>query len=434
MKGAGNVKTAEGSLLTVNDRRRFLRFQSISPKYKVYPKKEDNKNMLSVNSLNDVLKNFYLDVVAKQINCGASPLYDMMEKTSVLCSGRQAIIPVYYGVSGGIKTTSDDGADLPNANPCLRANLTVPLRNVYGVIDITDKALRLTRDNADGIVDVLGTEITAMVNSARHTLNRMLWTTGNGILGTVADLTSHTARNKYPVTDARLFTPGMLVDVYRGQELKHEGIRIVDVNYDTNMLVFSKAVASGEELLQNDVFYVNGSKATELHGLPYLFSSDTQYFGASKTQNGGITGTERALGKALTTEAMQDFLDLLETRSDTTPDLIVCDKALRRDYLQYLETNRTNVDYLNLDGGFKTLSYNGIPLYGEKYCPQGEMYFLKTDNFKMIQLCDWEWLEGNNGSILNRLESKAAYQAVLVKYANYVATVPNSVGRLYSIA
>lgn len=390
--------------------------------------------MLSVKAMDDVLKTFYLDVIAKQINCGASPLYDKIEKTSVNVNGKNATVPVYYGISGALLSTNDDGATLPESCPIMRATLTVPLRNVYGVIDITDKALRLTRDSAEGVIDVLGTEIQGMINSARHSLNRMLWTDGLGKLGTVSDLSGHTSRSKFPVDDVRLFTPGMKVDIYRGSTLIYAGQRIGDVKVDTSQVVFTKSIPTSNPLQAGDTMYAYNSLNNELQGLPYLFDhNDDYYYGQSKSENYGLQGAERELGSALTTEAMQDFLDLLESRSDTTPDLIVCDKKLRRDYIQYLQSNRTNIDYLNLDGGFRTLSYNGIPLYGERFCPSGEMYFLNTDNFKMVQLNNWEWLEGSNGSILNRLDDKAGYQAVLVKYCNYVATVPGSMGRLYGV-
>ena len=390
--------------------------------------------MLSVKAMDDVLKSFYLDVVSSQINRGASPLYDKIEKSSVTVNGKNALVPVYYGVSGALLTTNDDGATLPDSCPTMRATLQVPLRNVYGVIDITDKALRLTKDSPEGVIDVLGTEIQSMINSARHSLNRMLWTNGIGKLGTVTDLSSHTSRSRFPVDDIRLFTPGMKIDIYRGSEIIHVGVRITDVRIDTKQVVFTKSIPTDTPLETGDVFYAHNSVNTELQGLPYLFDpNDDMYYGQSKSDNFGLKGVSRNLGATLSTEAIQDFLDLLETTSDTTPDLIVCDKKLRRDYIQYLQSNRTNIDYLNLDGGFKTLSYNGIPLYGERFCPTGEMYFLNTSNIKMVQLNDWEWLEGTSGSILNRLDDKAAYQAALVKYCNYVVTIPNSIGRLYGV-
>ena len=387
--------------------------------------------MLSVKSLDDILQSFYLDVVSKQINSGASPLYDRIEKSSVNVNGKNAMVPVYYGINGALQSTNDDASTLPEASPTLRATLQVPLRNVYGVIDITDKALRLTRDNAEGVIDVLGTEIQAMINSARHSLNRMLWTTGSGFLASISSLEGHGSRIRFPVSDIRLFSPGMKVDIYRGADLIHVGYRIADIIYDESMIQFINPIPMDSPLQEGDTLYAHNSVNTELQGLPYLFNEDDdEYFGQSKYENYGLQGTVRSIDSDVSTGAIQDFLDLLETRSDSTPDLIVCDKQVRRDYISYLQSNRTNIDYLNLDGGFKTLSYNGIPLYGEKFCPIGDMYFLNTDNIKMVQLNDWEWLQGTNGSILNRLDDKAAYQAVLAKYCNYVCTIPSTIGKL----
>ena len=61
------------------------------------------------------------------------------------------------------------------------------------------------------------------------------------------------------------------------------------------------------------------------------------------------------------------------------------------------------------------------------------MYFLNTPTLKLVQLNDWEWLEGENGSILNQLDRKAVYTATLVKYANFVAAYPRGQARLKGI-
>ncbi|MBO7178369.1 MAG: phage major capsid protein [Clostridia bacterium] len=390
--------------------------------------------MLSVEALDDVLKSFYLEVVSSQINCGASPLYDKIEKSSVNVNGKNAIVPIYYGINGSLLSTNDDGATLPESCPTMRATLEVPLRNVYGVIDVTDKALRLTKDNVDGVIDVLGTEIQAMINSARHSLNRMLWTDGLGYLGTVSVINEDDDM-VFGVDDVRLFIPGMKVDIYRGGTKIYAGKRIASVFPDNSEIGFTTFIPPESNLRVGDRIYACNSVNTELQGLPYLFAEDDDiYFGQSKMENYGLQPAQRDLGEELTLDAMQDFMDYLETHGDVTPDLIVCSKDVRRKYLSHLQANRANIDYLNLDGGFRTLSFNGIPLYGERFCPSGDMYFLNTNAIKMVQLNDWEWLEGANGSILNRMDNKAAYQAVLAKYCNYVSTMPSSQGRLFNIA
>ena len=60
----------------------------------------------------------------------------------------------------------------------------------------------------------------------------------------------------------------------------------------------------------------------------------------------------------------------------------------------------------------------------DRHCPEGCMYLLNTDDFAMHQLCDWEWLEGDNGRILRQLPNKPVYRATLVKYAELLCSRP----------
>ncbi len=388
--------------------------------------------MLSVTTLDSILKSYYLDAVCNQLNTGASPLYSKIEKTGVNVSGKNAIVPVTYGICGGLGAVAED-ANLPDSYGSLHVSLTVPLRNLYGTVEITDKALRVARDSVDGVCDVLTNEIQAMISSARYNINRMIWGDGTGILAKVGDLTSHTAKNWFPVTSTQKLTEGMVVDFVRGSTTVVSGARIVYVDNVNGKIHLSSSVPTSTPLAKDDVIYVHNTNATEVNGIPYIFT-DLPYYGMSKTINPWLGGTSKNLSGSLTTDAIQEFLDDLEVGSGHRIDLIVCGNDVRRQYLKYLQTSRSNVDYMNVDGGFKTLSYNGIPLDGDRFCPNGEMYFLDTDSLKMVQLCDWEWLEGTNRAILNKVPNKASYQAVLVKYANFVSTMPRAVGRLYGIS
>jgi hypothetical protein len=79
---------------------------------------------------------------------------------------------------------------------------------------------------------------------------------------------------------------------------------------------------------------------------------------------------------------------------------------------------------MDLAGGYKTMSFNGIPVVSDRFCPPGTMYLLNTDDFAIHQLCDWEWIEGEDGKILKQLENKPVYRATLVKYAELLCSRP----------
>lgn len=52
------------------------------------------------------------------------------------------------------------------------------------------------------------------------------------------------------------------------------------------------------------------------------------------------------------------------------------------------------------------------------------MYFLNSKDFKLHQLCDWRWLEGDNGKIIRQNAGSATYTATLVKYADLICDRP----------
>ena len=85
------------------------------------------------------------------------------------------------------------------------------------------------------------------------------------------------------------------------------------------------------------------------------------------------------------------------------------------------------------EGGYKSIAFNGIPVIVDKHCPEGHMYFLNTEDFKICQLCDWQWLDEGDGRILRKIPGKAAYSATLVKYADLLCEKPCGQGLIKGI-
>ena len=88
---------------------------------------------------------------------------------------------------------------------------------------------------------------------------------------------------------------------------------------------------------------------------------------------------------------------------------------------------------MEIEGGFKAISYNGIPIVADRFCPPKTMYFLNTKFLKIHQLCDWQWLEGEDGKILKQVPGKPVYTATLVKYAELMCENPSAQGIMYDI-
>lgn len=127
---------------------------------------------------------------------------------------------------------------------------------------------------------------------------------------------------------------------------------------------------------------------------------------------------------------MQSAIDVIEEVSGGNVNFIVSSFDVRRQYVDFLSENRVNIDYMNLDGGYKALSYAGVPFVADRFVADGTMYLLNSDDFKLHQLCDWRWLEGESGSVLHQVPGKASYSATLVKYADLLCARPMGQAKL----
>ena len=88
---------------------------------------------------------------------------------------------------------------------------------------------------------------------------------------------------------------------------------------------------------------------------------------------------------------------------------------------------------MELKGGYKAISYNGIPLVSDRFIGNDEMYLLNTKEFTMHELCDWQWLEGDDGKIIRQIAGHPTYSATLVKYADLICDKPSGQAKLSGI-
>ncbi len=121
-----------------------------------------------------------------------------------------------------------------------------------------------------------------------------------------------------------------------------------------------------------------------------------------------------------------DYISLLQaidmTRMDkgANTDFIVTSFDFRRTVQKLLKNNAINCDLQVLEGGFRTLSIDGVPLYANRFIPERTAYLLDSSSFALHQLCDWSWLTNDKGEILRQKEGYAAHNATLVKYCELI--------------
>ncbi len=382
---------------------------------------------ITLASAENALKTVYLGVVADQLNSKTNPLYNKIAQTSQNVTGREIRKAAPIGINGGFGAGTEEG-NLPAAYSNKYAQFVLTLKNLYGQIEISDKAVKASANNAGAMVNLLNAELEGLLKASKFNLGRMLYGDGTGKLCKVT--ASDSLDGFFLVDDTRNLIEGMVVDFSDTTGVIRKKLRIEYIDRNVNYVYTDSKVAwsaSGGYLTVQD------SYQNEITGLGAVFSETGTLYGLAKSANKWLIPAS-ASGASFTETAMQAIIDKLEDEKGSVIDMIVCPAGVRRAYQKLMLTYKSNIDIMDLQGGYKAISYNGIPVVSDRFAPKGTMYFLDTSEFALHQLCDWKWLESENGRIITQVPGKAMFTATLVKYADLICSKPAGQGKLSNIA
>lgn len=381
--------------------------------------------MVTITNAENALKTIYLGAVTELLNTKANPLLSKIEQTSVDVWGKDVRTAARVGINGGIGA-GDESGNLPGAYGSNYIQFVSTLKNLYGQIEISDKAIRASADGKGAFTDLLNSELESLLSASKFNLGRMLYGDGSGKLCSVSAMISGGA---YPVSSTRNLIEGMVVDVYTaGGSLVVSGLRIAYVNRDANTVTFAGTVSA--TINDGNVMYIQGSKDKEITGLGAIFDKNKTLYGLDRNAYPFLAPYEKAVNADIDEITIQKAIDRLEYNANSTVDFIAVSADVKYAYQEYMKQFKRNVDVMELSGGYKTLSYNGIPFVYDRFIEDGTMYLLDTSAFKLHQLCDWRYLENENGKILRQTQGKPTYTATLVKYCDLICSRPNGQAKL----
>lgn len=384
--------------------------------------------MIDLTTAQNALQDAYLVAACNQLNTKTNPLLAKIKQSSSDVFGKQIIKVAPVGLNGGVGAGSETG-ELPTANENSYVQFKTTLKNLYGTIEISDKAIRASSNNSGAFIDLLNAEMEGLLTASKFNLGRMLYGDGTGAVGSVVEYSSNVAT----MDSVKNLMEGMVIDVYdnSGSITGNVGIRISYVDRINKQVYFTKNPAT---MNVGDVFYVQGSKDNEITGLGAIFGSSTTLYGLNRTANKWLNPYVSTDSKEISDSLLQTAVDFLEENTGSNIDFITCGAGVKRAYQQYLAYYRRNIDVATLEGGYKAISFNGIPVVSDRFIPDDTLYMLDTSKFTLHQLCDWEWIEGEGGKILRQKAGYPAYTATLVKYADLICDQPNGQAKFTNIS
>lgn len=375
--------------------------------------------MVTLKTAESALKDVYLGVVANQLNVNANPLLAKIKHSNKDVLGKEVRKLAPFGINGGIGAGSETDA-LPASSGNGYVQFVADLKNLYGKIELSDKAVRASANNIGAFVNLLNDEMEGLVKASAFNLGRMLYGDGTGLIATASAVAGKTVT----CDKVNNLIEGMLIDVYTGENKNNtRPIKVVYVDRVNKAFTFESSetltIASG------DKFYVQGSKGYEISGLGKIFDQSAEtIYGVSKAEFPWLKPYVSTAETEISDILIQQAVDFLDMNVDSQINFISCSSQVRRAYQEYLGAYRRNIDIAELEGGYKTITHNGIPVVADRFVDDDTMYLLNTDDFTMHELCDWKWLEGEDGRILKQNQGYPTYSATLVKYAELICDKP----------
>ena len=380
--------------------------------------------MVTLSNAEKALKIYYLDVLANQLNTGINPLFAKIKQTTSDVWGKTVVRLVPYGLNGGVGAGTETGT-LPDAGGNTYSQFTLPLKNLYGTIELTDKAILASSNSAGAFVNLLNAEMEGLLRASKFHFGRMLYGDGSGRLAESVANAGNTDKTLIKLNSIKNVMEGMIIDIYdlNSSAIVYPKRRITAIDR-INSTIKIDGTAPSEVLGEGYFITLQNSKDAELTGLGAIFNTTGNIYGLARSANKWLIPYIRTSSGPVSSSTIQNAIDYIDEAAGTTVDFITTAYDVRRFYLDYLSLSRSNIDYMNLDGGFKAISYNGVPLIADRFVQDGTMYILNSEAFRLHQLCDWRWLEGENGGILMQKAGTATYTATLVKYADMICERP----------
>ena len=386
---------------------------------------------VNLTNADGALKTLYLDAVTEQLNNNVNPLLASFKRSTNDVWGKEVRKMAIFGMNGGVGAGTEDG-NLPSASGNNYAQMVATLKNLYGTIEISDKAIRASENNSGAFVSLLNAEMDGLIKSSAFNFGRMLFGDGSGTLATVSAINTGIVT----LDTTQNVIEGMTIDFRdaSGNEIEGAlGRKILHVDRVANAIKISGATITSTQVAQGCIITVQGSYNNEITGLKKIFSDSSELYGLSRIDNSWLTPYMKPISGEISENDLQVALDRIEEVGGESANLIVCSWGVRRALLNLFSQSKRNIDTTVLEGGFRAISYNGIPIVADRFCPQGTLYMLNTNDFTLHQLCDWQWLTGDDGKVLKQVAGKPVYTATLVKYAELICARPYAQGKISGI-
>ena len=302
--------------------------------------------MVTMTSADKALKTLYLGAIAEQLNTEVNPLLAKIKQSTADVWGKEIRRVARYGINGGIGAGSETG-DLPKAEGNHYEQFVCTLKNLYGTIEISDKAMRASANDAGAFVNLLNDEMDGLLKASAFNFGRMLYGDGSGVL---AKVSAASVGNTISCDSVKNFAVGMIVGVFTndGVDLGLGMRRVTDVDRENNKITVDGKAFETDDVDAGCTIHMQGSVDNEITGLGAIFKSTGNIYGLSRATHKWLVPYMKTDVGSITETVIQKAIDYLDETAGSRVNFIVCSSGVKRAFQKHLATYKRNVDVMNL--------------------------------------------------------------------------------------
>ena len=407
----------------------------------------------SLSTVDAILKDDYKEYL-DNLN-EANFILSRVETRKDTVQGRIARHAVHLGRSSGVGARSEGGT-LPTAGNQAYATVPVPVRYVYGRIQLSGPTIRQAVTDRGAFIDALDAEMEGIKKDAMKDVNRQLWGTSNGVIaqcGTTSSSTTVVLASTTGSTALRqlFFDGGMVVDI----GTVASPTTIASARTVTSVDETNKTIAiSGAAVTTSSSHYVFRSGAggassntgqpgdgqVELTGLQTIVDDSAVLHTINpssqpkwKAYVNSNSGTNRSITESLITGSIMKVL----TNSGKKPRLLVSAEGVNLAISNLLLSLKRNMEQTQLKGGYAGIQFYSpsvsgkgdeapTALYADFDCPNNRLYGINPEVLVFHQVGDGFQFMDLDGAVMNRKPDLDAYEATLYMYGELACKQRNA--------
>lgn len=352
-------------------------------------------NVAAANNIQDVLREYYVPTLADTVYA-QTVLLDRLRKKQGELVGKHLVWPIRatrnWGTGPRPEVSVNTGAVLPPAGSQGYDRGVLLPAHYYAKFAITGPAIDASKSNMAAMIDVLDREMTGLRKDLAKHINRDLYGDGTGSLATLTNSPSSTTT--FTVNSVRNLEINMpIVVAALADGSSAVAATITGINETTKTVTVGSNVTGTASTYGVFPQGTHGSTVSSvannaLDGLQLVIDDAGTYAGINRATAGNEFWKANTLDGSggLTHDLLRQAMYDAHRKGNGEISLFVTTHAQWQALGNLTQPDRrwqSNVK--KLDGAWKSIEFDGIPVVYDVDCPEGKMFCLDEST---LELCE----------------------------------------------